>query len=139
MAPMQGKICVADDDPVLLQGLDRALRRRGYVVRTAGSGTELLSLVDADRPDLVIVDVGMPGMGGLEVLREVHTPERWPGLPVMLITALGGELATEPEETGRAAAVLYKPFHLEELFGRVERCLSEADQEPSRRNRSSHS
>lgn len=139
MAVTRGKICVADDDPVVLRGLDRALRRRGYAVRTAGSGAELLSLVEAERPDLVILDVGMPGMDGLEVLREVHTAERWPGLPVLLITALGDEAVTKTADVGDATAVLYKPFHLADLFGRVERCLSAGAQDPSRRSRSSHS
>lgn len=121
-----GKIFVADDDPVLLHGLDVALRGRGYTVRTAGSGAELLSLMERDCPDLVILDVMMPGMDGLEVLREVHAGERWPNLPVVIMTAVTDAGVMAAAKKGGAAAVLSKPFRLAELVGRIERCLGGA-------------
>src|SRR5690606_40849546 len=70
---MSTTIFVADDDPVLLRGLDVALQGQGYAVQTAPSGPELLSLLEeGSSPDLLVLDVMMPGMSGLEVLRRIR-------------------------------------------------------------------
>lgn len=113
-------IFVADDDPVLLRGLDVALQGRGYAVRTARSGPALLSLLEAERPDLLVLDVMMPGMTGLEVLRRIRSDRRWSDLPVMMVTAAPeAEVHAEAEEQG-AADVIPKPFRLAELLKRIE-------------------
>ncbi|HEX2188773.1 MAG TPA: response regulator, partial [Longimicrobiaceae bacterium] len=115
-------VYVADDNPAILQGLDRALSANGYQVRTAHSGLVLLDLLtDAPHaPDLLLLDVMMPEMSGLDVLRTLRRDARWMDLPVVLITATND--ATLPVSALRDGAVdfLTKPFRLDELLARVD-------------------
>ncbi|HEX7118700.1 MAG TPA: response regulator [Longimicrobiales bacterium] len=116
-------IFVVDDDPALLRGLDIALQGRGYAVRTAPSGQELLTLLESERPDLLVMDVMMPGMSGLEVLRHLREDERWAELPVMMVTAFPHADVKEEAWQRGAGDVMSKPFRLEELLERIERRL----------------
>lgn len=119
------KIFVADDDPVLLRGLDLALTGRGYEVRTALSGAHLLELLESDRPDLLVLDVMMPGMSGLEVLRRIRGDGRWPNLPVLVVTARSDAVVVREAREGGAADVVGKPFRLRDLVGKIERRLGD--------------
>jgi DNA-binding response OmpR family regulator len=115
-------VFIADDNPAILQGLDRALSANGYQVRTALSGGEVLALLGSvpHPPDLLLLDVMMPEVSGLEVLRTVRGDTRWTDLPVVLITATND--ATLPVSALRDGAVdfLTKPFRLDELLARVD-------------------
>lgn len=126
MEDVTRKIFVADDDPVLLRGLDLALTGRGYVVRTALSGAHLLELLEYDRPDLLVLDVMMPGMSGLEVLRRIRGDGRWPNLPVMVVTARSDAVVVREAQEGGAADVVGKPFRLRDLVGKIEQQLGGA-------------
>ncbi|HEX6940397.1 MAG TPA: response regulator [Longimicrobiales bacterium] len=116
-------IFVVDDDPALLRGLDIALQGRGYAVRTAPSGRALLDLLETERPDLLVMDVMMPGMSGLEVLKRLRSDARWAELPVMMVTAYPHADVKEEAWQGGAGEVVPKPFRLEELLERIERRL----------------
>lgn len=117
-------IFVADDDTQLLAGLHLALTRRGYIVRTARNGRGVLELLEAERPDLLLVDVMMPEVDGLEVVRRVRGTARLRELPVLVVTALAGrEHEARAREAG-ANAYLTKPFRLAELMARIERHLA---------------
>lgn len=120
-------IFLADDDPTLRRGLDLALTGRGYSVRTAASGPELLSLLEeAERPDLLLLDVAMPGMSGLEVLNRLRGDRRWSDLPVLVLTASDdASVVTATREQG-AVEVVVKPFRLGELVARIEERLPKA-------------
>lgn len=118
--PMSRTIFVADDDPVLLRGLDVALSGRGYEVRTAPDGPALLSMMETQRPDLLLLDIMMPGMSGLEVLRRIRSDNRWAGLPVMMVTAVPESVADLGPDTPDVVA---KPFRLQDLLERIERRL----------------
>ena len=82
-------ILVADDNPILLQGLSRALVAAGYRVHTVSSGAAIFPFLERAPalPDLLLLDVMMPGMTGLDVLRRLGEDPRWSALPVILITA----------------------------------------------------
>lgn len=123
MNPIPATVFVADDNPSILQGLDRALRVTGYHVRTAASGRGVLDLLEASAevPDLLLLDVMMPEMTGLEVLRALRMDARWVDIPVVLITATNdGALPVSALRDG-AVDFLTKPFRLDELLARVER------------------
>lgn len=115
-------VFVADDNPSILQGLDRALSASGYCVHTADSGPLLLDMLSVarDAPDLLLLDVMMPEMSGLDVLRALRRDPRWMDLPVVLITATHD--STLPVSALRDGAVdfLTKPFRLDELLARVD-------------------
>ncbi len=118
-------IFIADDNPILLQGLDRALTASGYAVETAGDGAAVLELLtrSALPPDLLLLDVMMPKLSGLDVLKRLQADARWAGLPVMLVTAATDEALPAQALEGGAVDVLIKPFRLHELLERIEQHL----------------
>ena len=121
-------ILVADDNQALLQGLERALSSTGYTVRTADSGDALFKLLESSPtlPDLLLLDVMMPGMTGFDILKRVQSDPRWADLPVMLVTAASDEMLPVSALQGGAADFLTKPFRLAELLARVEAHLQRA-------------
>jgi two-component system, cell cycle response regulator len=122
MTRSSASIFIADDNPILLQGLDRALTANGYAVETADTGPALIRLLEAAevRPDLLLLDVMMPEMSGIEVLAAIHQDARWSDVPVILITAATDEqLPVSALQLG-AVDFLTKPFRLGELLARVE-------------------
>jgi DNA-binding response OmpR family regulator len=116
-------IFIADDNPILLQGLDRALTSSGYAVETAGDGEAVLDLLTRASllPDLLLLDVMMPKLSGLDVLKRLQEDARWSGVPVMLVTAATDEALPAQALEGGAVDVLIKPFRLHELLERIER------------------
>jgi CheY-like chemotaxis protein len=115
-------IFIAEDNPILLQGLDRALSANGYNVETAPDGASILERLSAATtpPDLLLLDVMMPGMSGLEVAEAVHSDPRLAGLPVMLITAAIGDQSPTPLPEAGDMEVLIKPFRLHDLLTKIE-------------------
>lgn len=111
---------------MLLQGLDRALSAHGYSVETAADGTAIMERLStaATPPDLLLLDVMMPGMSGLEVVEAVQKDPKLSDVPVMLITAAIGEQAAAPLADGGRVEVLMKPFRLYDLLSRIEANVS---------------
>ena len=119
-------IFIAEDNPILLQGLDRALSANGYAVETAPDGVSIMQRLSAAAtpPDLLLLDMMMPGMTGLEVAEAVHSDPRLADLPVMLITAAIGEQSPAPLTDGGEVEVLVKPFRLHDLLTKIETYVS---------------
>ncbi|MEW5898476.1 MAG: sigma-54 dependent transcriptional regulator [Bacillota bacterium] len=110
---MVPKILIIDDEKHLCWALEKAMRQEGYQALSATSGKKGLELIKEESPSLVILDLKMPEMDGLEVLRRAR--EILPGLPVIMLTAHGTiETAIEAMKIG-AVDYLTKPFDLEEL------------------------
>src|SRR5579862_2760138 len=82
--PMSAKVLVIDDDPFLLQNLETLLTRQGYLVRCASSGEEGLSMLTDEPADLVVLDLGLPGIDGVTTCRRLRA--RW-HMPVLMLTA----------------------------------------------------
>jgi two-component system cell cycle response regulator len=114
------KILVADDDRTTLTTLALALERRGYDVVQVQESTEVLSMLEKERPDLLMLDILMPKMDGLQVLKRVKADERWRDLPVLMISVLAPEEATVSALGLGASDFIAKPFRTEELAARVE-------------------
>jgi DNA-binding response OmpR family regulator len=117
------EILVVDDDRDVAQSIELALRRRGFQVTLAHSGVEALKVLRRHRPNLVILDVLMPGMSGLEVCRRLRADNTTTDIPIIFLTARGQE--RDRIEGLRAGADDYigKPFNLEELILRVKAVL----------------
>ncbi|MCG5214563.1 response regulator transcription factor [Streptosporangium sp. KLBMP 9127] len=115
------RLLVVDDEPELRNALSRALRTEGYRVAVAADGHAGLGAMAADRPDLVLLDVMMPKMGGIEVCRRLR--DNGDGTPVLMLTALDGVSDRVAGLDAGADDYLVKPFALEELFARVRALL----------------
>ncbi len=125
----RGSILVVDDEPTVTDVVARYLERAGYSTRVAGDGYEAIRLAGAERPDLVVLDLMLPGLGGLEVMRRLRERDR---PSVILLTAKGE--ATDRVIGLRLGADDYvvKPFSPAELVARVDAVLRRADSSPER-------
>ncbi|HWG61053.1 MAG TPA: response regulator transcription factor [Streptosporangiaceae bacterium] len=122
-ADRPGRIVVVDDDATLADVVGRYLVRDGHRVECVGDGREALRLIAAEPPDLVVLDLMLPGMDGLEVCRRLRA--QWP-IPVVMLTALGEETdRVVGFETG-ADDYVTKPFSPRELALRVKSVLRRA-------------
>lgn len=115
------RILVVEDDPSILKGLEINLRAEGYHVRTAVDGEEGLRIAVSERPDLVIVDVMLPRLGGLDLIREVRNED--PDLPILVVSAKGQEADKVAGLTLGADDYVVKPFGWKELSARVAAAL----------------
>jgi DNA-binding response OmpR family regulator len=116
------KILVVDDDADIVRIACAMLAGRGWEVRTAASGEEALAEVRRDPPDLILLDIMMPRMNGLEVLRQVRRIA--PAASIVMITAFGDvETYLDAMDLG-ACEYVNKPFEHEELISTITRCLS---------------
>src|SRR5215216_1761737 len=118
-------VLVVEDEPTIAEIVARYLERAGYETRTAGDGLSALAAASESRPDLVVLDIMLPELDGLEVMRRLHVQfERQ--VPVILLTAKG-------EEADRVAGLrlgaddyVVKPFSPAELVARVDAVLRRA-------------
>ena len=121
------RILIVDDDPSVTSVLKRGLSYAGFVVDTAASGAEALDIARERYPNLVVLDVMMPGMDGLEVLRRLRAADAQ--LPVLLLTARDGPAdQVAGLETG-ADDYVVKPFTFDVLVARVRALLRRRDAE----------
>jgi DNA-binding response OmpR family regulator len=108
-----GKILIVDDEPEVRQVLQEFLSGRGYDVLVAESGSAALGVLGVDQPDLVLLDVTMPGMDGVETLRRIVALQ--PSVPVIMVTA-NADIATTSKLLAMGAVdYIPKPFDLDYL------------------------
>jgi len=127
----QTKILVIDDDPDLQTAVRKVLESKSYEVTAALDGDEGLRKVVGERPDLIILDVVMPGKSGFEVCRELKTDPKYyffSHIPVLMLTVYPDDrekmhLSMREGMTMEAEDYLHKPFDPDELLNRVEELL----------------
>lgn len=113
---MPVRVLVVDDEPQILRALRAALRGHGYDVQTAQDGEEALDLLATHPPDVMILDLVMPGKSGFDVVREVRT---WSQIPIIVLSARGGEHDKVTALDLGADDYLTKPFGADELLARI--------------------
>lgn len=114
---LQGTILVVDDEPSIRQALHVTLGNVGFEVAEAGSGEEAVESIRQRHYDAVLLDMNMPGMGGMAACKEIRSIE--PGLPVLMVTVRDSQDdKVEALESG-ADDYVTKPFHMRELTARV--------------------
>jgi two-component system, OmpR family, response regulator ResD len=128
----RGSILVVDDEPTIAEVVARYLTRAGYETRTASDGPSAVAAAAVRRPDLVVLDIMLPGLDGLEVMRRLHedSDER---LPVILLTAKGEEADRLIGLRQGADDYVVKPFSPRELVARVDAVLRRSESAPDDR------
>lgn len=112
---------MVDDEPLLLRSMQLNLSARGYDVQTAARGSDAIAAVLGDAPDLIVLDLGLPDMDGLEVVRVVR--DRLPALPVVVLSARSGSRDKVAALDLGAIDYVTKPFDMPELIARIRTAL----------------
>jgi DNA-binding response OmpR family regulator len=121
------KILVVDDEPVLVETIAYNLQQAGYQVTTAVDGASALEAARRETPDLVILDIMLPEMDGLEVCRQLRREQNTATTPIMMLTAKGDEIDKVVGLEVGADDYVTKPFGRRELLARVRALLRRAD------------
>ncbi len=116
-------ILVVDDEPYMIRLLQHHIQRAGYRMVKATNGREALERIREDKPSLVLMDVMMPELNGLEVLAELRKREETKLLPVIIMTANAQRFTREEAEAAGVSAFLTKPFSPTQLMTEVRRQL----------------
>jgi DNA-binding response OmpR family regulator len=124
---MTARIVVADDEADIRRLIVFALRRRGHTVMETGTGDGALALIRAERPQLAILDVMMPGMSGLAVAEALGADPGTAGLPILMLSAKGQAAEIEEGLRSGACAYLVKPFAPAALIAQVTALLGAGD------------
>jgi chemosensory pili system protein ChpA (sensor histidine kinase/response regulator) len=112
------RILIVEDDPGLRYVYRAALSVSGYDVICAGDGIEALYQLDADLPDLVVLDLALPRLSGRDVQREISANARYRHIPILVVTGDPGDLVESDH-----LCILRKPVELAALSDAVDRCL----------------
>ena len=124
MAADKRKVLIADDEPNIVTALEFLLKRAGYDVRTATNGEEALALVESYLPDLVLIDIMMPGKSGYEVCQRMRERPEWRHIKIVMVTAKGREAEVSKGMSLGADLYVTKPFSTQELIAAVDRLLA---------------
>ena len=123
---MAERILVVDDDPSIVKLLTLNLEIEGYDVVAATNGREAIEAVSEHDPDLVVCDVMMPVMNGLEVVARLKKDAATKDLPIVLLSAKAQELDISHGKTAGADEYITKPFDPEDLITAIQRLLTES-------------
>ena len=121
---MPPRILIVDDEPNILGTLAPLLRARGYEVFTAMNGRAALETVDREKPDLIVLDLGLPDIDGVEVCREIRESLN---VPIVVLSARGAEGDKVRALDAGADDYVTKPFGAEELLARIRAALRRSD------------
>ncbi len=123
---MKKHILIVEDDAHIRLGLTESLRAEGYEVTDCSAGSEVLSLVKRRRPDLVVLDVMLPGKSGYDICREIRADKN--RIPILMLSAKGLEIDKVVGLELGADDYVTKPFSLRELIARVHALIRRSEQ-----------
>lgn len=116
---MPGRVLLIEDEPHIVEAIRFLLVRDGWEVASHGEGTDALAVIRATRPDLVILDVMLPGRSGYDILQDLRAEAGLAGLPVLMLTARGQSRDREMAERLGASRYMAKPFSNAEVLAAV--------------------
>ena len=121
-------ILIADDDPEILTMLGIRLSKKGYQVLEAVDGNQTLNLAHKHHPDLVLLDVMMPGKNGWEVAKELRADDEFSNVGIVMLTAIGEKVNEMTSPLYGADAYVDKPFDFSDLEKKIKDVLTERAQ-----------
>ena len=120
---MTSKVLIADDEPNIVISLEFLMKREGHQVLVARDGIQALDTIRREKPDLVLLDVMMPGRSGFEVCQAVRADESLAGVKILMLSAKGRDTDLAKGSALGADAYMTKPFATRELAERVRELL----------------
>jgi len=120
---MTHKVLIADDEPNIVVSLEFLMKREGYAVSVVRDGTAALEAIRRERPDLVLLDVMMPGLSGFEVCQAVRADAALAGVKILMLSARGRDTDLAKGSALGADAYVTKPFSTRELADKVRELL----------------
>lgn len=124
---MSKTVLIVDDEPSIVVALEFLMQQNGYDVLVAYSGEEAIEMIDKYTPDLVLLDIMLPGIDGFEVCEIVRFNPEWQKMKVMFLTALGRELDMAKGLKLGADDYITKPFKSATLVKKIKRLLASVD------------
>lgn len=121
---MAKRVLLAEDEPNIVESLTFLLERAGFKVEVQSDGRQVVSAAKADTPDVLILDVMLPGLDGYEILRQLRADQRSEGLPVLMLTAKGQREDRETALEHGADLFMTKPFANSEIVAAVKELAS---------------
>jgi DNA-binding response OmpR family regulator len=128
-------VLVVDDEPEIVDIVQVVLQHAGYRVRGASSGEACLEALQQELPDLILLDIMMPGLNGWDVLARLQANPAWRQIPVMMLTALAQDAEIHRGLAAGAVEYLVKPFDLVGLLHHVNWALLESTSEERQAHR----
>ncbi|NOD62702.1 MULTISPECIES: response regulator transcription factor [unclassified Ruegeria] len=116
---MSRKVLLIEDEPNIAEAIRFLLTREGWQVEIHGDGADALQVIQGAQPDLVILDVMLPGKSGMDILRDLREMEELSGLPVLMLTARGQSRDREMAENAGVSRFMTKPFSNAEVLTAV--------------------
>jgi DNA-binding response OmpR family regulator len=116
---MAKKILIADDEPNIVTALEFLLERNGYQVCIARNGDEALKVIEAEMPDLVLLDIMMPLKSGYEVCKRIRERPEWASVKVVMLSAKGREVEVNKGMGMGADLYITKPFSTRDLIEKI--------------------
>ncbi|MFA4858749.1 MAG: response regulator [Candidatus Margulisiibacteriota bacterium] len=127
------KLLLVDDEPDVVKFLKLRFESKGYAVVTAGNGPQALQVAESELPDVIILDILMPGMDGFEVCEHLKNKEKTADIPVVMLTCLTDEKSkTKSKEVG-AAEFISKPFDFVKLEGVINDHFKKLEEETGKK------
>ena len=120
---MAKKVLIVDDEPQMLSLLSTRLRSESYNVITAVSGEDCLTKAEEEQPDLILLDVLLPGMSGFEVSKRLKKNPRTKDIPIIMVTALIGDEASKKSLESGAIYFVSKPFDTQTLLSEISEAI----------------
>lgn len=117
---MGKKVLLIEDEPNIIEAISFILKRDGWIVATHADGTTAIAAVERHAPDVVVLDVMLPGRSGFDVLQELRADETTHNLPVLMLTARGQSKDREMAERLGASRFMTKPFSNKEVLACVQ-------------------
>ncbi len=125
---MSRKVLLIEDEPNITEAIRFLLTREGWQVETHAEGTDAVQVILSARPNLVILDVMLPGKSGMDVLRDLREHDEMKALPVLMLTARGQSRDREMAEQAGVSRFMTKPFSNTEVLTAVRDLHAQASQ-----------
>lgn len=120
---MKKKVLIVDDEPNIIVPLQFLMEQNGYDVIVAATGEEAMAAVASNKPDLILLDIMLPGVDGYQVCQNIRGKSEWQGIKIVFISAMGRDVDVAKGLALSADAYITKPFAIADVVNKVNHLL----------------